>query len=219
VTTGKHEVAGEVAIEITRDLAEPMRALRDRLGLVVDQLERHVATSTGPTPYSWRSLQTLRHDLAAAYLEVTTLARRLDELDRALDEDPTGWFDLASAVDLGLRLASHHLGADIELLIDLASVPSVRGTPGMLALLVAQLVAVCARSARDLPGSALSVRVINDGPWAAVLIVDNGAGSERADGLGDVARDVLLPWGATIEAASEAGQGCAFELRLMTASP
>lgn len=218
MTTAKHEVAGEVAIEITRDLAEPMRSLRDRLGLVVDQLERHVATSTGPTPYSWRSLQALRQDLVATYLEVTTLARRLDELDRALDDDSASWFDLAAAVDLGLRLASHHLGADIELLIDLASVPAVRGTPGMLALLVAQSVAACARSARELPGSALSVRVINDGPWAAVLIVDNGAGSERALELGELGRELLTPWGATMEAASETGQGCAFELRLMTSS-
>ena len=217
-SSGKHEVAGEMAIEITRDLAEPLRGLRDRLGLVVDQLERHVATSTGPTPYSWRSLQTLRQDLAAAYLEVTTLARRLDELDRALDDDPPGWFDLATAVDLGLRIANHHLGPDIELHIDLSSVPAVRGTPGMLSLLVAQLVAACARSARELPGSALSVRVINDGPWAAVLIGDNGAGTERALALGELARDVLVAWGATIEATSEPGQGCAFELRLMTAS-
>lgn len=213
-----HEVAGEVAIEITRDLADPVKSLRDRLGLVVDQLERHVATSTGPTPYSWRSLQTLRQELAAAYLEVTTLARRLDELDRALDDDPAGWFDLATAVDHGLRLANHHLGPGIELLIDLASVPAVRGTPGMLSLVVAQLVSACARSARDLPGSALSVRVISDGPWAAVLIVDNGAGSPRALDLGELARDVLAPWGATAEAASETGQGCAFELRLMTSA-
>lgn len=215
---GKHEVAGEVAIEITRELAEPVRSLRDRLGLVVDQLERHVATSTGPTPYSWRSLQALRHDLGAAYLEVTTLARRLDELDRALDDEPPSWFDLATAVDLGLRLANHHLGPGIELLIDLSSVPAVRGTPGLLSLVVAQLVSVCAQSARELPGSALSVRVINDGPWAAVLIVDNGAGSPRALDVGELAREVIEPWGATIEAASEAGQGCAFELRLMTSA-
>ena len=215
---GKHEVAGEVAIEITRQLAGPVRSLRDRLGLVVDQLERHVATSTGPTPYSWRSLQTLRHDLAAAYLEVTTLARRIDELDCALDDDPPSWFDLATAVDHGLRLANHHLGPGIELLIDLASVPAVRGTPGILSLVVCQLVSACARSARELPGSALSVRVINDGPWAAVLIVDNGAGSERALGLGELGRELLTPWGATMEAASEQGQGCAFELRLMTSS-
>ena len=213
------DVAGEVAVEIARRLADPVRALRDRLGLVVDHLERHVATSTGPTPYPWRSLQALRQDLAGAYLEATTLARRLDELDRALDDDPPGWFDLATAVDLGLRLANHHLDTGIELLVDLASTPLVRGSPGMLALLVAQLVGVCAKSATELPGSTLSVRSSIDGSWALVTIADNGAGSDRGLGLGDVARDRVRPWGGAVDAASEPGQGCAFELRLVTSPP
>jgi signal transduction histidine kinase len=216
------KVAGHVAIDVARQLAEPVRALRDRLGLVVDHLERHVATSTGPTPYPWRSLQALRQDLGATYLEATTLARRLDELDRALDDDPAGWFDLATAVDLGLRLAGHHLATGIELLIDLANTPLVRGTPGTLALLVAQLVAVCARSARELQGSTLSVRTsvdsVNGEGWALVTIADNGEGSDRVVELGDLARELVAPWGAAIDAASEPGQGCAFELRLMTSS-
>ena len=160
-------VAGEVAMEVARQLTDPVHALRDRLGLVVDHLERHVATSTGPTPYPWRSLQTLRQDLAAAYLEATSLARRIDELDRALRDDPPGWFDPAAAVELGLHLAGHHLGAGIELLIDLGNTPPARGVPGTVALLVAQLVAASARSARDLPGSTVSVRVVGSiAPWS-----------------------------------------------------
>ncbi len=210
-------VAGDVAIDVARQLAEPLRALRDRLGLVVDHLERHVATSTGPNPYPWRSLQALRHDLAATYLEATTLARRLEELDRALEPQPPGWFDLAAAVDLGLRLAGHHLAGGVELLIDLASTPLVRGSAGALSLLVAELVAASARSAHELAGSALSVRTSNDGAFALVTIADNGAGSQRVVELGEIARDIVTTWGASIEAASEVGQGCAFELRLMTA--
>ena len=209
-------LGAEVALEIARELAEPVRALRDRLGLVVDHLERHVATATGPAPYPWRSLQTLRQDLAGVYLEATTLARRLDELDRALDDEPAAWFDLPAAVDLGLRLVGHHLGAGIELLIDLASTPPVRCAPGMLALLVAQLVTACATSARARPGSTLTIRVVGDGAYAIVLIADNGEGTPRALELGDVARDVLAPWGGSVDAASEEGQGCAFELRLVT---
>lgn len=205
---------GEVAIEVSRQLAEPIRALRDRLGLVVDHLERHVATSTGPTPYPWRSLTALRQDLAGAYLEATQLARRLEELDRALHDDPPHAFDLATAVDLGLRLAGHHLGPGIELLFDLGNVPPVRGTPGTLALLVAQLVATCARSARAVPGSSLSVRVAAEEGAGVVTIADNGDGSDRVAGLGELARSLLAPWGGSIEAASAAGQGCAFELRL-----
>src|SRR5690606_7202004 len=94
------DVAGEVAVEVARQITDPLRGLRDRLGLVVDHIERHVATSTGPTPYPWRSLQSLRQDLAAAYLEATQLARRIEELDRALHDDTPHWFDLSAAVDL-----------------------------------------------------------------------------------------------------------------------
>jgi signal transduction histidine kinase len=210
-------LAGEVAMEVARQLTDPVRALRDRLGLVIDHLERHVATSTGPTPYPWRSLQTLRQDLAAAYLEATSLARRIDELDRAVRVDPPGWFDLAAAVELGLHLAGHHLTAGIELLIDLGNTPPARGVSGTVALLVAQLVAASARSARDLPGSTVSVRVANDAGCALIAIADNGAGSPRAAGLGDLARGLLAPWGGTVDAASLPGAGTTFELRLATA--
>jgi signal transduction histidine kinase len=209
--------AGGVAIEIARQLAEPVRSLRDRLGLVVDHLERHVATATGPTPYPWRSLQALRQDLAGSYLEATTLARRLDELDRALDDETPSWFELGPAVDLGLRLAGHHLGDGLEILIDLGQTPPVRGTPGMLALVVAQLVGTCAQSARALPGSALSVRTFFDpGATAVVLVTDNGAGSDSAVAASELAREILEPWGASIDMTSESGQGCAFELHLIT---
>ncbi len=210
------KTAGGVAIEIVRQLAEPVRALRDRLGLIVDHLERHVATSTGPAPYPWRSLQALRQDLGGSYLEATTLARRLDELDRALDDDPPGWFDLAAAVDLGLHLADHHLGDGLEILIDLGATPLVRGTPGTLALVVAQLVGVCARSARALPGSTLSARTFADDGHAVVLIADNGAGSDDAPANGELGREILAPWGASVDAATVDGQGCTFELRLIT---
>jgi len=191
-----------------------MRALRDRLGLVVDHLERHVATSTGPTPYPWRSLTTLRQDLAGAYLEVTQLARRLEELDRALHEDAASSFDLGAAVDLGLRLSSHHVSSGIELLVDLGTV-STRGVPGTLALVVAQLVAACARSARKAPESSLSVRVTAEEGAGVVTIADNGGGDDAAIELGELARTIISPWGGTVDAASEAGKGCAFELRLV----
>jgi signal transduction histidine kinase len=212
-------IAGDVAVEVAGQLAEPVRALRERLGLVLDHIERHVAMATGPTPYPWRSLQTLRQDLAAAYLEATNLARRLDELDRALADDPPGWFDVAAAVDLGIHLAGHHLATGIELLIDLGHTPPARGTPGTLALLVAQLVSASARSARDLPGSTVSVRVGPETTAVLVAIADNGAGSVRAAALGDLARSVLAPWGGTVDATSVAGAGCTFELRLATAPP
>jgi hypothetical protein len=135
-----HRLAGEVAIDLARQ-PDPC-ALRDRLGLVVDHFERHVAGATGPTPYPWRSLQALRQDLGATYLEATALARRLEELDRVLGDHAVDSFDLVPTVDLGLRLAGHHLANVHELMIDLGDTPRVRGTA--LALIVAQLVAACA---------------------------------------------------------------------------
>lgn len=211
------DLAGDVAIEISRQVVEPLRALRDRLGLVVDHIERHVATSTGPTPYPWRSLTSLRQDLAAAYLEATQLARRLEELDRALSEEtPAGGFDLSAAVDLGLRLAGHHMGTGIELLFDLGNVPPAKGVPGTLSLIVAQLVTVSARSAHAVAGSTLSVRVYAEEEWGVVTIVDNGGGDTEAETLGELAREVVTPWGGTVDAASAEGKGCAFELRLPT---
>jgi signal transduction histidine kinase len=213
------KIAGEVAVDLAQQLAEPVRALRDRLGLVVDHLERHVALSTGPTPYPWRAVQSLRQDLGGAYLEATTLSRRLDELERALAERTAGWFDLAAAVDHGLRLANHHVVSGIELMIDLGATPKVQGAPGTFALVVAQLVATCADSARALDSSTLSVRTTLDpaDPHASALvsIIDNGSGSDRAVALGDLAREIVEPWGGTVDAASEPQHGCAFELRLV----
>ncbi|HUS29638.1 MAG TPA: hypothetical protein VMZ53_14090 [Kofleriaceae bacterium] len=211
------DLAGDVAIEISRQVVDPLRGLRDRLGLIVDLIERHVATSTGPTPYPWRSLTTLRQDLAAAYLEATQLSRRLEELDRALSEEqPVAGFDLSAAVDLGLRLAGHHMGTGIELLFDLGNVPPAKGVPGMLSLIVAQLVAVSARSAHVVAGSSLSVRVWQEEEWAVVTIADNGGGAADAEQLGELARSVVTEWGGTVDAAAAEGKGCAFELRLAT---
>src|SRR5207245_6714891 len=89
---------GDVAIDVSRVLREPLNALRDRLGLIVDHLERYVATSTGPTPYPWRSLQALRQDIAEAFLEVTQLARRLDDLAVALDDHAPQAFEPGATV-------------------------------------------------------------------------------------------------------------------------
>ena len=61
-----------------------------------------------------------------------------------------------------------------------------------------------------------SVRVSTEDGAGVVTIADNGGGNTRAEELGEVARAIMTPWGATIDAASQDGQGCAFELRLAT---
>jgi hypothetical protein len=93
----------------------------------------------------------------------------------------------------------------------------VHGTPGALSLLVAQLVAASAESARAGSQSTLTVRVSADEGAGVVLVADNGNGNDaRAAELGELGRELLAPWGGTIDAASAVGQGCAFELRLAT---
>lgn len=210
-------IAGQVAADVAQQLAEPLRTLRDRLGLIVDHLERHVATSSGPAPYPWRSLQVLRQDLGGVYLETTTLSRKLDELERALVDHTPGSFDLAATVEQGLRLANHHVAPGIELMIDLAASLTVQGAPGAFSLMIAQLVAICADSARALDGSTLSVRAMldSDPAYAVISVIDNGSGSVRVAAIGELAREIVEPWGGMIDAASEPQQGCAFEVRLL----
>ena len=210
-------IAGQVAADVAQQLAEPLRTLRDRLGLIVDHLERHVATSSGPAPYPWRSLQVLRQDLGGVYLETTTLSRKLDELERALVDHTPGSFDLAATVEQGLRLANHHVAPGIELMIDLAASLTVQGAPGSFSLMIAQLVAICADSARALDGSTLSVRAMldSDPAYAVISVIDNGSGSVRVAAIGELAREIVEPWGGMIDAASEPQQGCAFEVRLL----
>ena len=123
---------------------------------------------------------------------------------------------MPAAVDLGLRLAGHHLTAGIELLFDLGNVPPTRGVSGTLALIVAQIVAISARSAAAVASSTLSVRVSHEEEWGVVTIADNGGGDAQAESIGDLARTILESWGGSIDAASAQGQGCAFELRLAT---
>lgn len=215
--TSPISITGTVAADVAQQLADPVRTLRDKLGLIVDHLERHVATSTGPAPYPWRSLQVLRQDLGGAYLEANALARKLDELERAFAEHAFTFFDLAAAVDHGLRLANHHVAAGIELMIDLGATPRVQGAPGTFAMIVAQLVATCADSARALDSSTLSVRSTLDGDpgFALVTIIDNGKGNDRVAALRESIAELIEPWGAVIDAASEPHHGCAFELRLL----
>ncbi len=91
-------------------------------------------------------------------------------------------------------------------------VPPARGCRGVLALVVAQLVAWCAASAQQQSGSTLTVRVTTEAKRVLVMVADNGVGFESLpeiiaslpDALGIRPRDVL----ATVAL----GQGCVFEL-------
>lgn len=214
-------VGAVIAAEVAAEMAPPLGELRDRLGLLVERLDRHVALSTGPTPFPWNEVQGLRQAIAQAYLTCAGVARLAGELSLALAAvgSPMGVVDVDHEVEGAVHLSSRRLGAT-EVLVDTGTVPPARGAPGELMLAVAQLVLVCAESAAKVAGSALSVRTRHDAAAGAVVIMvaDNGGGAPEAAGpaLAHVAA-VASRAGGSCVGTSQDGLGSAFELRLPVA--
>jgi hypothetical protein len=212
-------VGAVIAAEVAAEMAPPLGEVRDRLALIVDTLDRHVARSTGPTPYPWNELQGLRQAVAQAYLTCASLARLAGELSVALAAvgAPMGTIDVDHEVEGAVHLASRRLGPSTELLVDTGSVPPARGAPGEMMLAVAQLVLVCAESAGKVVGSAVSVRTRFDAAAGMIVIAvaDNGGGAAIAAGpaLAHVAA-VASRAGGSCVGTSQDGVGSAFELRL-----
>src|SRR5688572_748798 len=100
--------AGDVAVDVAAELAVPLADLRDRLAMLADRIDRHVAYQTGPEPYPWKQLQALRQDLAGAYLETTSMSRLASDLGAtiaALGNAPVEIDDLGHLVEAGVQLA------------------------------------------------------------------------------------------------------------------
>ena len=215
-------VGAVIAAEVAAEMAPPLGELRDRLGLIVERLDRHVALSTGPTPFPWNEVQAIRQTLAQAYLTCAGVARLAGELSLALAAvgAPMGVVDVDHEIEGAVHLASRRLAASTELLVDTGSVPPARGAPGELMLAVAQLVLVCADSAARVEGSALSVRTRHDAAagQVVVMVADNGGGAPDAAGpaLAHVAA-VARRAGGSCVGTSQEGMGSAFELRLPVA--
>ncbi len=215
-----HVVGGAIAADVARDLAPPLAELRDRLALIVDTLDRHVAMSTGPTPYPWTDVQHLRQSLVQAYLTCAGMARVTTELARALASigAVVGVVDVNHEVEGAVHLASHRIAPDTEPMIDAGSVPAARGAPGELMLAVAQLVLVGAASAARVKGSSLSIRTYVDGDAVVITIADNGGGAPDAAAVALVhVAAVAARAGGSCEGTSPDGQGSWFELRLPVA--
>jgi hypothetical protein len=217
----RSHLAGAVAADLAIDLAAPLRAASDRLALSVDTIDRHIATTTGPVPYPWKSLNALRQELASSYMDATVAARRIDDLRGVLMtlDRPAGIESVNDAIETGVHLAGHRLTDTIELVVDLGPVPAARLERGGLALIVARAVMLCAESAAGVAGSALSVRsAVDPGDGRVVVsISDNGRGIAGVMDAAAVMAAVADDWGAAIDAAMTEHQGCAFELRLAVA--
>lgn len=215
--------AGDVAVDVAAELAIPLADLRDRLGMLADRIDRHVAYQTGPEPYPWKQLQALRQDLASAYLETTQMSRLASDLGAAiaaLGSGPVEIDDVGHLVEAGVQLARHQIGPRTELLVDVGSLPPVRAPAGELTLAVAKMIAVCARSAHPVERSALSVRCRLEPDGVVISASDNGSGAPEAT---PELIAVLAPFaqrlGGTFDGHTQPDQGCIFELRLPPIPP
>ena len=208
------ELAGVVAAEVVLDLSAPIAGARDRLASVIDGVDRHVASSTGPTPYPWRALGGLRQDLAAAYFQATAAARRLEELTEALlgvDQSPMP-ITISEAVESGIHLASHRIADTVDLRVDVGAARAI-AVRGALTLVVARAVLAVART--DQPaGNTLSILIRRDEAFVVVKVFDNGGGSEGWQWIGDQLSLVVAPWGGRVNTALPEASECGFEIRL-----
>lgn len=213
-------VGAIIAADITDELAQPLRDLRDRLGILVDGIDRHVALSTGPTPYPWKQLQLLRQDVADAYLEARRMARLAGDLMMAMRAigSPVTELDVNREVEAAVNMVSYRVGARTEMFLDLGQVPPARASAGELMLAVAQLVLVCAESAARVDGSALSIRTRGEDDRVVIYVADNGGGAAEASAVACAhVGAVAARAGGTFDGTSQEGQGSAFELRLPVA--
>jgi hypothetical protein len=216
----RQQITGDTAIAVAQACTTPLRDACERLALLVDGLERFVTTSSGPEPYPYRSLQTLRNDLTQAYLQATSASRALIDLDSAIAATGATTLDVRREVELAVSMAQHQLDARTELMVDVVDVPLALGPRGVLALAVAQLITISAASAAQVPGSTLTVRVTcerNSHTKVIVVVADNGSGFVDMPPVVETISTALQVSLAEVTAATTIDQGCAFELSFYAA--
>ncbi len=215
--------AGLLAAGVVNELVRPLRELREDLAVLVELLDRHMAEAKGPKGLTWKDVESLRQQLADNYLRSRNLTRLASELAEAIKVEPElpVAIDLNKLVESGLHLARHRVAADTEVFVDLGSLPLVRvGGGGELLLSIARLIAVAADSARQVEGSAISIKTFRDldaelGEVLVVTVADNGGGSREAAATASIlATQVAARVGGGFLGTSEPGTGSAFELRL-----
>ncbi|WP_428267470.1 hypothetical protein [Haliangium sp.] len=211
-------VANVLASGVTGELARPLRELRENLAVMVETIDGYVAEAPGPTPYPWKSLQSLRQELADAYLLSREIARLVSDLHEGVAgiEVEAHPVDVNKQVEAALHLARHRLSSHTEVFVDLGSLPRVRAIPGELVLAVAQLILCCARSAAGRTSSALSIKTQLDPDGDIVIsVADNGVGApEGLAEAGEVVAPVMARLGGRFEGVSTPDQGSMFECRL-----
>lgn len=221
-------VAGVLTGKVIRDLTRPLQQLRDDMASMLEAIERHFGAADGPDPYPWNALQSLRQELAEAYLQSRETARLITELTAVLGaagtDDKPALIEVNPQVEAAIALVRSRFAEHTELFIDLGSTPPIRAVPGQLALLIAKLLMCCADSAAALQGSAVSVHTRyyrKSGHGSVVMtIADNGRGLPGAvESVKRTALPLVASWGAGFEGVCRLEQGSAFECTFPVPAP
>lgn len=212
-------VAGVLSSGVARELARPLRELRENLAVMVETLDRYASQARGPTPYPWKALQTLRQELADSYLLSRQIARLASDLaDGVSTRDAiVGPVDVNRQVEAALTLARHRITSSTEVFVDLGSVPTVEASQGPVLLGIARMLMACAQSAGAADGSAISVRTRRDThsgtDSVVVYVADNGRGHpDAAAAVHALLSPLAARFGGVFEGTSEDGTGSVYEL-------
>ena len=211
-----HAVAGTLASSVAGQLARPLRELREMLAVTVETLDRYIGDAEGPRSYPWKSLQSLRQEIAGAYLLSRENARLASELYEALNVHASVMeaIDANRQIEAALELVRHRVSDHTELFVDLGSIPPVHAGAGELTLAVAKMLLACAESASAREGSAISVktRFDREANIVVIYVADNGCGLPAAARSAERAiAPVMSRLGGSFAGVSEPGEGSVYE--------
>lgn len=218
-SSARHPLVGALASGVARQMAAPLRQLRETLAVMVESLDEHVHGAAGPDPYPWKKLHVLRQELAEAYLTSRTIARLAgdlaDGLSRLEVETPE-LIDINKQVEAALNLSRHAVSSATEIFVDLGSVPLVRAAPSGLMVTLAEMLLLSAQSVSAIDGSALSIKTRCDDAEGEVVIyiADNGRGIDTIEDYRAALDSACAVVPANLTFASEPNGGCVFELRM-----
>jgi signal transduction histidine kinase len=209
-------LTGMLAGGVAADLSRPMRELREMLAVIVDELDHHVATARGPTPFSWKQLGQMRDRVAEAYLLSRQVARLAGDLAAATGSSPgVSAVDVNKTLEAALNLARHRLAEGTEIFVDLGAVPAVRIVPAQLLLALAHLIVCAADGARAVRDGAVRLSSRREGDHVVVRVCENGqATPEEVIAVVADAQRMVEPGSATVEGCVGQDQGGTYAIRI-----
>jgi C4-dicarboxylate-specific signal transduction histidine kinase len=164
---------GELAGGVTAELAEPLARVRDALEGAIEILDHHIARAHGPEPLPYPLIGQLRERIAEAFLDAGSAARLAADLAVVTGESAVhGAVDVNDVVDRAVALARHRLDR-VDVLVDLGTLPPVRGDGARLAQALAHLLLPAAETGR------VEVRTFVDGDSVVVTVSHPGEATPR----------------------------------------